>query len=343
MSKTIRIALFLVLMSGLLILAGQNNAWASPPPPIDVTVQAPKEEEPYELGGCVTGLAKAFKPEIQLNVAVLEAWDSYPLEGLPPMPDYYWDLPGAPADVFSCVVILRIKENGNMVKTFPAGKGTADICLETPPDKAGWIYYFDEFKLFSQNPSWEEVGGKFPGGSVACVPVTRSGVYAFYAPIPEAHPEEPGSGETIDITIPKGSVQVPATVSVSLTQPGALQLAGCVTGNFKDVPENNKVNVKLIDKWNPDLPTKIGEFYRCVVEVKFFDGSNLIETLAVDKGNALICFAVPPFKNGSIYYLNSFFGKDAEWEKIAGPFPTGIACGPVDRSGLYGMVDVQAK
>jgi hypothetical protein len=340
MNKIFRFLLFLAVLIAVGIFAGQKAVLASPPPPVDVTGEPTTESGQYQLGGCVTGSVKSFKPGIKLNAALLDGWNAYPTVGLPPMPDYYWTLPGGPADIFTCLVNIKLFDGETVLKSLPAEKGSAEVCLQTPPGKTGSIYFLDKF--FNDKPVWVMVGGPFSGGMVACVPAVNSGVYAFYAPDPAGHPAPPQPvTSTTAGTHRVGSIDVPNAGVVTVTQPGGLVLGGCVTGNIKDLPGGDTIQAELVHSWPgyPDLPTGVGEFYRCVVKLQFYEASKLIDKIPVEKGNVTICFAVPPQSNGTIYFLDKYLTKEAVWIPLAGPFPTGIACGPADQTGLYGMVD----
>ena len=335
MKNRFKLLLLVVVVLAIGLFAMQK-ALASPPPPIDVTGEPTTESAQYKLGGCITGTVKSFKDKIKMNVALLDGWNAYPLEGLPPMPSFYWTLPGGPADIFSCIVYIRLYDGDTLQKTLSADKGVAQVCLQTPPGKTGHIYFLDKF--FEDKPSWVDVGGPFAGGTVACVPAPNSGIYAYYAPDPTGHPGTGGNGSGTGFGH-KGSVEAPSGVVV-VTKPGAAQIGGCVTGNVKDLPNGNSLHAQLVQSWPgfPDLPTGVGEFYRCVVKVEFYAGNTLVNELPAQKGDINLCFAVPPQMNGSIYRLDTQT-PNSQWTLAAGPFPTGIACGPVDITGLYGMVD----
>lgn len=339
MAKTIRLMLVLVVVIGFVILAGQKAALASPPPPIDVTGDPATGTGPYKLGECITGNVTGFKQGVKLNVALLDGWNSYPTDGLPPMPNYYWSLPGGPADIFSCLVNIKLFESDQLLKDLDPAQGTAEVCIATPADKGGDIYFLDKF--FNDKSLWEKVGGPFAAGTFGCVPAAKSGVYAFYAPNPTGHPAtQPGTTITTVTYTQVGSVIVPS-YTTTIIKPGTLSLGGCVTGSVRDLPDGDRIEGNLIKSTAglPDLPVNAGEFYRCIVELKFFDGDTLVSKLPLEKGFATICFAIPPKMNGSIYFLDKFFDTNAKWTEVAGPFPAGIACGPTDQSGLYGMAD----
>ena len=212
MNKAIRFDFGIGCVGWWSLFFGQKAVWAAPPPPIDVPGDPKTGAGPYKLGGCVTGTVKDLKPGFKINVAMLEAWNSYRTEGLPPMPMYYWTLPGGPEDIFSCVTIVKIMQNDKMLKEFPAyendqytkdfpyTKGSAEVCLDTPLEKTGYIYFYDEFKWFYNKaihgdnyPNWVQVGGPFPGGTKGCVPVTYSGVYGYYSPEPDKDLNDPAN------------------------------------------------------------------------------------------------------------------------------------------------------
>ena len=334
MKSRFRFLLIIVVVLAIGLFAMQK-ALASPPPPIDVTGEPTTESAQYKLGGCITGDVKSFKDKIKMNVALLDGWNNYPTAGLPPMPDYYWTLPGGPADIFSCLVYIRLYDGDTLQKTLSADKGVAQVCLQTPPGKVGHVYFLDKF--FEDKPVWVDVGGPFPGGTVACVPAPNSGIYAYYAPDPTGHPSTGGGSGTTEI-FRKGSVGAP-TGEIVVTKPGSMSLGGCATGNIKDLPNGDSLHAQMVSSWPgfPDLPKGVGDFYRCVVKVDFFIGGQKADQLPAQKGNITLCFAVPPQMNGSIYWLDTHTA-NSQWVLAAGPFPTGIACGPVDITGLYGMV-----
>jgi hypothetical protein len=338
MKNFTRLLIVLLVAVAFVVIAGQKAAWASPPPPVEVT-----GTNPLVLGGCVTGSVKDMIAGVKLNAALLDGWNSYPTDGLPPMPEYYWSLPGGPADIFSCVVNIKLMENNQLVQSLSQEKGTAEVCILLPSNKGGSIYFLDKF--FNDKPAWTLVGGPFTAGSIGCVPAKNSGVYAIYAPDAAGHPAPTTPAGTTITTVTYtqvGSVLVPK-YTTTITKPGPLVLGGGVTGNVSDLPDGNRLDAALVSSWAglPVLPAGVGEFYRSIAQLKFYEGNTLVSKLATDKGYATICFAVPPQKNGTIYFLDKFFDPKADWVSIAGPFPTGIACGPADQSGLYGMVDTK--
>jgi hypothetical protein len=359
MSKMIRFLMILAVIAGVVFVAGQKIVWAAPPPPIDVTGDATTGAGPYLLGGCVSGKVKDIiaTAGYKLNVSLLENWNAYRTEGLPPMPMYYWTLPGGPDDIFTCVAILQIKKNDDLLKEFPVyqgsektadfqfTQGSAEVCLDTPPDKLGSIYYYDNFKLFGNNPTWVKLGGPYPAGAKGCVPVKYSGVYAYYAPVPDKvlGPDK----VTTTITYQRvGSVDVPS-YTTSIAQNGAMALGGCVTGNVEDLVEGKGYSLEaaLITSAAAlkPLPENVGKFYQCIADLKLKQNTTLVDLLPAADGDVTICFAVPPNQQGSIYYHDKYFNDQSDWVLVAGPFDTGIACGPVMKSGYYGMVDVTGK
>jgi hypothetical protein len=319
----------------------------------------------YSLGGCISGSVKDLIPGYKINVAVLEGWNSYRTEGLPPMPLYYWDLPGGPEDIFSCVVIVQIMQNDKLLKEFPEykknelspdypfTKGSAEVCLETPLGKDGYIYFYDQFqwqydkKLYGENyPFWVKVGGPFPGGTKACVPVTFSGVYGYYAPEIDKDLTDTSKFTTTTVYEKKGTVLVPHTV-ITIAKNGAIALGGCVTGNIADLPENKgyKMEASIITSLEDKdkLPADVGVFYECIVDLKLYQDNNMINELPQGDGNVTLCFAVPPNQKGTIYYYDKYFNATPVWEPVSDAYKTGIACGPVMKSGYYGMVDTVKK
>ncbi len=344
MKKALQVILILAILAGAGIIIGQKSVWASPPAPIDVTGDPETGTGPYELGGCVTGNVNNLKDGFKLNVSMLDTWNSYRIQGLPPMPMFYWTLPGGPDDIFSCVVTLKIMENDTQQKEFKADKGTAEVCLDTPEDKEGSIYFYDQFKYFGEYPSWVKVGGPYPGASKGCVPVTYSGVYAYYSPEQDKDLNDPNKFTTEVVTQRVGSVDVPTT-QTKLASNGPLALGGCVTGNIEDLKDGYVMDAALLTTWDgvKPLPEKVGEFYECVLDVKFNENDKMIQELPEPDGNTTICFAIPLDKVGVIYFLDKYYDDEAEWVPVSEQFESGIACGPVTKSGYYGMVDVQVN
>jgi hypothetical protein len=341
MNKPIRLIMVFAALAFLVAMVGPKTIFAAPPEPIDVPGDPSTHSGPYELGWCVSGSVKDLADGYLLNVGLLEEWNSYPLDGLPGVPDFYWALPGGAGDIFSCVATLKVMDNGTMVKSFPGDKGSAEVCLDTPSGKEGWIYFLDVFKLSSENPVWVEVGGPFAGGSRGCVPVANSGVYAYFSPtfVVPVTGLEPVTIMTIQT---EGTVDVPAYTTI-MAEVGGMELGGCVTGNIEDLAPDQgyRVEASVTSTEGNPLPEDVGKFYECVVDIKLYQGDTLLTELPKDDGNITICFAVPPDKNGSVYYLDKYFKDDAKWDSIGGAFDTGIACSPITKSGVYGMVDVQ--
>ncbi len=366
MKKNIRLILVLLAIGVTLIFIGQQVVRAAPPPPIDVNGNPKTGAGPYSLGGCITGTVKDLKPGYKINVAVLEGWNSYRTEGLPPMPLYYWSLPGGTEDIFSCVAVIKIMENDQLLQEFPLykkdkdsqafpfTKGSAEVCLETPLNvKEGYIYFYDQFRWFYDKkingdnyPNWVKVGGPFPGGTRACVPVTYSGVYGYYAPEPEKDLNDPAMFQTTVIYKREGSVLVPDYVT-TIAKNGPIALGGCVTGNVADLPENKgyEMTASILTSLEDQekLPPDVGKLYNCIVDLKLNQNGNLIDELPGADGNVTLCFAVPPNQKGTIYFFDKYFNDKAVWEPVSDPYKSGIACGPVMKSGYYAMVDTVKK
>ena len=91
------------------------------------------------------------------------------------------------------------------------------------------------------------------------------------------------------------------------------------------------------------LPIEVGKFYQCIIDLKLYQNEKLINELPKDDGNVTICFAIPPYQEGTIYYWDKYFDEKSEWKPISDPYKTGIACGAVTKSGYYGMVDVNKE
>lgn len=361
--KLLRMIALVVILAVMVIGIGQKAGWAAPPKPIDVVGFEKTGANTYTLGNCISGSVKDLKPDYKLNVSVLETWNSYRTEGLPPMPIYYWILPGGTEDIFSCVAVVKVMEKDTLLpqfplykedqytKEYPFIKGSAEVCLETPDQKKqGYIYWYDEFRLFYNKdvhgefyPNWIKVGGPFPGGTKACVPVTYSGIYAYYSPDPE---KELGPDKVQEQTRyrKEGTVLVPYTV-LELKMNGPFALGGCVTGNLENIFFEKgyevKMEIKTSLKPEEELPKWIGEFYRCIVDVKFYKDGVQIEELPEADGYAKLCYAIPPYKDGTMYYFDAYYDEKPEWERVSDHYKTGIACSPIMRSGYYGMVDVQ--
>ena len=138
---------------------------------------------------------------------------------------------------------------------------------------------------------------------------------------------------------------------ITLAKNGPIVLGGCVTGNIEDLVEGKgyRLDASLLNSWKGvrPLPVNVGRIYNCVIDLKFYQTVNqketLINELPKEDGNVTICFAIPPNHEGTIYFLDKYFNENAEWVAVGGPYLTGIACGPVMKSGYYGMVDVPLK
>jgi hypothetical protein len=359
MNKAIKFIMVLTALAVVIGFFAPKTVDAAPPPPIDVIGDPTTGANTYELGGCVTGQVKDFLPGYLINVALLETWNAYRTEGLPAMPMYYWSLPGGPDDIFTCITVVKIMQNGEMLTSFPTytadeakdtpfKQGSAEVCLNTPMDKEGYIYYYDEFKLLNTSgsteyPNWVEVGGPFPGGSKGCVPIKYSGVYAFYSPEPNKAIDDSKFDRKLRYEL-IGSVVVPI-YSQTIKSNGPMALGGCVTGNVEDLAFGKGYEMRATLITDPGgieaLPDKVGEFYECIIDLRLYKDGTMIDELPVEDGNVTICFAIPPYQNGTVYYFDKYYGVAPEWTQASDNFKTGIACSPVYRTGYYGMVDVQ--
>jgi hypothetical protein len=88
------------------------------------------------------------------------------------------------------------------------------------------------------------------------------------------------------------------------------------------------------------IPQGAGKLLSDVVLLQFFYRNHAISRLPDKAGEALICFAVPPGKKASIYFLNSLGKKDGKptWVPISTTVKNGMACAEAELSGSYALI-----
>jgi hypothetical protein len=196
-NRYLRAILAVVIVLGIALLAGGQQAWAGQvdSTPLEVlagqggftvaqagqpgSVKPPPREfyacenGLYSVGGVVTLEIKDLKPGYCIE-AVL--WN--PRFQIHRLPD------GA-GSALAHMLFLRVYLNGRLVYEVPAGDGTVETCYALPPDKQGQFYFYNfygmRFKKLTKPPvTWDTLETRIDTDKkTACAFTQVSGVYGL--------------------------------------------------------------------------------------------------------------------------------------------------------------------
>ena len=196
MGNYFRLLIATVLLAGIVILAWNNVAWASPaaeeqqsiaaqdesladpakpgpckgtvcPPPPTITICT---DGNYSVGGVATLNIKQLSSEY-----CLEAFLHNKAIALGRIPD-------VAGQVLADSTFLRVYKSSRFVYDLPTTSGTVEICYAVPPGTTAQIYFFDfygpRFGMRTGQPAWEPLETTVTDG-VACAKAQTSGAYAL--------------------------------------------------------------------------------------------------------------------------------------------------------------------
>ncbi len=92
------------------------------------------------------------------------------------------------------------------------------------------------------------------------------------------------------------------------------------------------------------IPDDAGKFLADITFLQIFHHGRLIQELPTEDGKIMICYAVPPGKQVTIYFYDfnrSHFGKHTSqpsWEPLPTTVENGIACAPAQSTGAYALI-----
>ncbi len=197
MHKYIRVILILTLMSGILMLAKSNTAWASP---AEEVVQSDLPQAPLPapvLDRPEPGSVKPPPRRVKLcedgvksvgGVAVLKVTE---LERGYCVQAFLWNhkyafgrIPKDSGKILAHITFLQIFHYGRFVQELPAQAGNIEICYAVPPGKQAQIYFYDYHRSRHKEEDskaanvWEPLPTTVTNG-IACVQAQFSGAYAL--------------------------------------------------------------------------------------------------------------------------------------------------------------------
>jgi hypothetical protein len=83
------------------------------------------------------------------------------------------------------------------------------------------------------------------------------------------------------------------------------------------------------------IPAGAGGILADITDVQFLHRHRRIGTLPASKGVVEICYAIPPGKQGQMYFRE--YGKK-DWKPLITTFVKGMACAPAQVSGSYALI-----
>lgn len=196
MNRLIRIILILTLMSGILVLAKDNTAWASPVEEVAQSVlpQAPLPDlalDRPEPGSVKPPprLVRICKDDIKSvgGVAILKVTDlerGYCVQAYSLKHKYtFGRIPKDAGKVLAPITIVQIFHHNRLVEKLPIKAGTVEICYAVPSGKKlAQIYFYDynwsDFGEHSGHPVWEPLPTTIANG-IACAQAQFSGAYVL--------------------------------------------------------------------------------------------------------------------------------------------------------------------
>lgn len=196
MHKYIRVLLILTLMSGILMLAKNNTAWASPAeevaqfdlPQSPLPVMALDKPEPGTVKPpprmvklCEDGVKSVG------GVAILKVTDlerGYCVQAYALKHKYVFGrIPKDAGKMLVPITVVHIFHHDHLVQKLPTKAGTVEICYAVPPGKKqAQIYFYNynrsDFGEHSGQPGWEPLATTVTNG-IACAQAQFSGAYAL--------------------------------------------------------------------------------------------------------------------------------------------------------------------
>ncbi len=137
-----------------------------------------------------------------------------------------------------------------------------------------------------------------------------------------------------------GTVKPPAPV-ITITSSGVYSIGGFCSITVKNLVNGFGVNGSLFYSKLKPLPKDAGQilFGSCFLQYfKFLPPPNVeLDKLPSDKGSADICFAVPPGKQGKVYFYDVLSGNPV-WTALETTLKNGFACAASNMSGGYALV-----
>jgi hypothetical protein len=196
MSKLIRVMIAIAMVSGIVLLAHQQVAWAQPTTEVNPSDQ-PQEIVPaplYRGGGGDEGRGTVKPPRRRLftckdglysvgGVATLNVENlahGYCLQAFlwkrrwPPV-----HVPTGAGDFLADITFLQVFYRNRFKMELPVSDGTLEVCYAVPPGKTQVkIYFLDFYGKHRGKPTWVALDTTVEDG-MACAPAQDSGGYAL--------------------------------------------------------------------------------------------------------------------------------------------------------------------
>ena len=142
-----------------------------------------------------------------------------------------------------------------------------------------------------------------------------------------------------------GSVKPPSE-AVTACKDGLYSLGGVSTLEIKDLARGYCL---VADLWNHafsprTFPEDVGKALARITLLRVFYHGELVEELPTKDGTVQICYAVPPKKEGQLYFLDFYaenFGRPSDqavWVPVETTVEGGMACAAAQLSGAYALI-----
>jgi hypothetical protein len=194
MKLIIRLLIVVVLVAGVILLAGEKGAWAGSRQGSDPVAQQVVSNQPA-LDKPNPGSVKPPPPDVIIPVTGVTSVGGVSTLNVQCLPkDYYiaatlWNnafaigkIPETAGDALAPITVLRVFYKGELVSEIPAQPNCEiTICYAVPPEKTGQIYFYDFYgPRFGRNGSRDWVAEKTTvTDNIACAPASATGAYAL--------------------------------------------------------------------------------------------------------------------------------------------------------------------
>jgi hypothetical protein len=176
----------------------------------------------------------------------------------------------------------------------------------------------------------QAAGAQLPSGTELSISAEDQGSLSLHGP-----------GDDDDDDHHKGTVKPPPSKR-KICKKGVYSVGGTATIKVTRLSRHYCIHTDLKKRTHVSghIPQGAGKLLSDVVVLQVFYRNDAISRLPDKAGEAQICFAVPPGKKATIYFLNTFKKKDGKptWVPISTKVKNGLACTGASLSGSYALI-----
>jgi hypothetical protein len=133
-----------------------------------------------------------------------------------------------------------------------------------------------------------------------------------------------------------GTVKPPPS-KIKIGKNGNYSIGGVSTLTVKDLAPDYRIlaSLKKAKQAPKYVPSDVGQILADVTVIQFIYRNHHVSQLPVNKGTVELCYAIPPGKNASLYFLNE---ENGTWQPLETTVAAGTACSRVQASGSYALI-----